>query len=131
MIMWLFFSSPGPKGQVSYCHHLASVVVRRKLFQRSSPLGHPTIWKIKIKHAVSTLFMTGCLPEFLPSSLSNMYHNTSNSRTFDPSKLQTKSRTMQCKGQQHFICLEKTTSMWNIHSIDFYSSELTLWKESL
>jgi hypothetical protein len=38
MIMWLFFSSPGPKGQVSYCHHLASVVVRRKLFQRSSPL---------------------------------------------------------------------------------------------
>ena len=29
-----FFSSPGPKGQVSYCHHLASVVgvVRRKAF---------------------------------------------------------------------------------------------------
>ena len=39
------FSSPDPKGQVSYCHHLASVivvrrpsVVRRKLFQKSSPL---------------------------------------------------------------------------------------------
>jgi uncharacterized membrane protein YbjE (DUF340 family) len=32
------FSSPGPNGQVSYCHHLASVVVRRKLFQKSSPL---------------------------------------------------------------------------------------------
>ena len=31
------FSSPDPKGQVSYCHHLASVV-RRKLFQKSSPL---------------------------------------------------------------------------------------------
>ena len=35
----LLFSSPGPKGHVSYCHHLASVVVvRRKLFQKSSPL---------------------------------------------------------------------------------------------
>ena len=35
----LFVSSPGPKGYVSYCHHLASVVVvRRKLFQKSSPL---------------------------------------------------------------------------------------------
>ena len=41
------FSSPGPKGQVSLCHHLASIVVRRlsssvvcrrKLFQESSPL---------------------------------------------------------------------------------------------
>jgi hypothetical protein len=70
--------------------------------------GHPTIWKIKIKYAVSTRFMTWCLPEFLPSSLSNMYHNTSNSRTFDLSKLQIKSRTMQCKGQQHFICLDVT-----------------------
>ena len=29
------FSSPDPKGHVSYCHHLASVV-RRKLFQKSS-----------------------------------------------------------------------------------------------
>jgi hypothetical protein len=31
------FSSPDPKGHVSYSHHLASVV-RRKLFQKSSPL---------------------------------------------------------------------------------------------
>ena len=40
IVIWRFiFSSPGPKGQVSYCHHLASVsVVRRKLFQKSSPL---------------------------------------------------------------------------------------------
>ena len=30
-----FISSPDPKGHVSYCHHLASVV-RRKLFQKSS-----------------------------------------------------------------------------------------------
>ena len=44
------FSSPDPKGHVSYCHHLASVVVvvrrpssvvRRKLFQKSSPLKLP------------------------------------------------------------------------------------------
>ena len=27
LILYLF-SSPGPKGHVSYCHHLASVVVR-------------------------------------------------------------------------------------------------------
>ena len=43
IILWesvaVFFSSPGPKGQVSYCHHLASVVVvGRKFFQKSSPL---------------------------------------------------------------------------------------------
>jgi hypothetical protein len=37
-IVHLFISSPDPtKGQVSYCHHLASVV-RRKRFQKSSPL---------------------------------------------------------------------------------------------
>jgi hypothetical protein len=36
----LVFSSPDPKGHVSYCHHLASVsVVRRKLFKKSSPLS--------------------------------------------------------------------------------------------
>ena len=47
-----FFSSPDPKGQVSYCHHLASVVVvcpssvvRRKLFQKSSPLKVLDLWK--------------------------------------------------------------------------------------
>ena len=35
-----------PKGQVSYCHHLASiVVVRRKLFQKSSPLKVLNQWK--------------------------------------------------------------------------------------
>ena len=41
-----FFSSPDPKGHVSYCHHLASVVVvRRKLFQKSSPLKVLDQWK--------------------------------------------------------------------------------------
>jgi hypothetical protein len=40
------FSSPDPKDQVSYCHHLASVVVvRRKLFQKSSPLKVLDQWK--------------------------------------------------------------------------------------
>ena len=44
-ITFMLFSSPDPKGQVSYCHHLASSsssVVRRKLFQKSSPL---LLWK--------------------------------------------------------------------------------------
>ena len=48
-IKWHFiclFSSPDPKGHVSYCHHLASVVVaRRKLFQKSSPLKVLDQWK--------------------------------------------------------------------------------------
>ena len=39
-----FFSSPDPKGHVSYCHHLASVVLR-KLFQKSSPLKVLDQWK--------------------------------------------------------------------------------------
>ena len=39
-----FFSSPDPKGHVSYCYHLASVV-RRKLFQKSSPLKVLDQWK--------------------------------------------------------------------------------------
>ena len=44
-ILSLFiFSSPDPKGQVSYCHHLASVV-RRKHFQKSSPLKVLDQWK--------------------------------------------------------------------------------------
>ena len=38
------FSSPDPKGHMSYCHHLASVV-RRKLFQKSSPLKVQDQWK--------------------------------------------------------------------------------------
>ena len=38
------FSSPDPKGHVSYSHHLASVV-RRKLFQKSSPLKVLDQWK--------------------------------------------------------------------------------------
>ena len=38
------FSSPDTKGHVSYCHHLASVV-RRKLFQKSSPLKVLDQWK--------------------------------------------------------------------------------------
>ena len=37
-------SSPDPKGHVSYCYHLASVV-RRKLFQKSSPLKVLDQWK--------------------------------------------------------------------------------------
>ena len=42
----LIFSSPDPKGHVSYCHHLASVVVVcRKLFQKSSPLKVLDQWK--------------------------------------------------------------------------------------
>jgi hypothetical protein len=41
----LLFSSPDPKGHVSYSHHLASVVVRRKLFQKSSPLKVLDQWK--------------------------------------------------------------------------------------
>ena len=44
--VYYIFSSPYPKGQVSYCHHLASVVVvRRKLFQKSSPLKVLDQWK--------------------------------------------------------------------------------------
>ena len=40
------FSSPDPKGHVSYSHHLASVVVvRRKFFQKSSPLKVLDQWK--------------------------------------------------------------------------------------
>ena len=42
--IYVFISSPDPKGQVSYCHHLASVV-RRKLFQKSSPLKVLDQWK--------------------------------------------------------------------------------------
>jgi hypothetical protein len=50
---FIFFSSPDPKGHVSYCHHLA-VVVRRKLFQKSSPLKvldqwKPSLWHIRRK----------------------------------------------------------------------------------
>ena len=33
----LFISSPGPKVQVNYCHHLASVVCKLFTFQASSP----------------------------------------------------------------------------------------------
>jgi hypothetical protein len=43
-IIYALFSSPDPKGHVSYCHHLASVV-RRKLFQKSSPLKVLDQWK--------------------------------------------------------------------------------------
>jgi hypothetical protein len=39
------FSSPDPKGHVSYCHHLRPSVVRRKLFQKSSPLKVLDQWK--------------------------------------------------------------------------------------
>ena len=48
-MLWknLIFSSPDPKGQVSYCHHLASVV-RCKLFQKSSPLKVLNQWKPKL-----------------------------------------------------------------------------------
>ena len=39
-----FFSSPDPKGHVSYCHHMASVV-RRNFLQKSSPLKVLDQWK--------------------------------------------------------------------------------------
>jgi hypothetical protein len=40
------FSSPDPKSRVSCCHHLAYVVVvRHKLFQKSSPLKVLDQWK--------------------------------------------------------------------------------------
>ena len=35
--MVFLFSSPGPKVQVNYCHHLASVVCKLFTFQASSP----------------------------------------------------------------------------------------------
>ena len=46
-VFLLLFSSPDPKGHVSYCHHLVSVVsvVRRKLFKKSSPLKILDQWK--------------------------------------------------------------------------------------
>ena len=52
-LQYVIFSSPDPKGHVSYSHHLASVVVvrrpssvvRRKLFQKSSPLKVLDQWK--------------------------------------------------------------------------------------
>ena len=45
-ILVCFFSSPDPKGDVSYYHHLACVVVvRRKLFKKSSPLKVLDQWK--------------------------------------------------------------------------------------
>ena len=49
------FSSPDPKGQVSYCHHLASVVVRYKLFQKSSPLKVLDQWKPNLVRIITRL----------------------------------------------------------------------------
>ena len=43
-VRFVLFSSPDPKGHVSYSHHLVSVV-RRKLFQKSSPLKVLDQWK--------------------------------------------------------------------------------------
>ena len=43
------FSSPDPKGHVSYCHH----VVRRKLFQKSSPLKVLDQWKLNLVRIVT------------------------------------------------------------------------------
>jgi hypothetical protein len=51
MAMTMIFSSPDPKGHVSYCHQLASVVVvRRKLFQKSSPLKVLMETKLGLNH---------------------------------------------------------------------------------
>jgi hypothetical protein len=50
-----FFSSPDPKGHVSYCHHLASVV-RRKLFQKSSPLKVLDQWKPNLVWIITRVF---------------------------------------------------------------------------
>ena len=49
------FSSPDPKGHVSYCHHLASVV-RRKLFQKSSPLKVLDQWKPNLVWIITRVF---------------------------------------------------------------------------
>jgi hypothetical protein len=49
------FSSPDPKGHVSYCHHLASVL-RRKLFQKSSPLKVLDQWKPNLVRIITRLF---------------------------------------------------------------------------
>ena len=52
----IIFSSPDPKGQVSYCHHLASVVVvRRKLFQKSSPLKVLDQWKLNLAWIITSV----------------------------------------------------------------------------
>jgi hypothetical protein len=54
--VFLPFSSPDPKGHVSYCHHLASVVVvRRKLFQKSSPLQVLDEWKSNLVWIITTV----------------------------------------------------------------------------
>jgi hypothetical protein len=37
LLLKTFISSPGPKVQVNYCHHLASVVCKLFTFQASSP----------------------------------------------------------------------------------------------
>ena len=47
-------SSPDPKGHGSYCHHLASVV-RRKLFQKSSPLKVLDQWKPNFVRIITRL----------------------------------------------------------------------------
>ena len=52
---FIFFSSPDPKGHVSYCHHLA-VVVRRKLFQKSSPLKVLDQWKPSLVWIITRVF---------------------------------------------------------------------------
>ena len=81
MVLLLVFSSPDLKGHVSYCHHLASVVVvrrpssssvvrrrrpssvvfrpssvvRRKLFQKSSPLKVLDHWKPNLVCIITTV----------------------------------------------------------------------------
>jgi hypothetical protein len=47
-------SSPDPKGQVSYCHHLASVVCR-KHFQKFSPLKLLDQWKPNLVRIITTV----------------------------------------------------------------------------
>ena len=47
----LFISSPDPNGHVSYCHH----VVRRKLFQKSSPLKVRDQWKPNLVWIITRL----------------------------------------------------------------------------
>ena len=56
MGMLHIISSPDPKGHVSYCYHLASVVVvRRKLFKKSSPLKVLDQWKPNLVWIITML----------------------------------------------------------------------------
>ena len=60
LVKLVFISSPDPKGQVSYCHHLASVV-RHKLFQKSSPLKVLDQWKPNLVWIITKVSSFKCV----------------------------------------------------------------------